>query len=63
MHRPSTEQQVREITEQFAQHYNAERPLKAAQLRQSSAAGRVPDLARTAQRARPGGPRSLAAGQ
>jgi hypothetical protein len=63
VHRPGTLEQVREITVEFAQHYNSERPLKAAQLRQSSATGRVPDLAGAAHRARPGGPGPLAPGQ
>jgi transposase InsO family protein len=43
--RPQTPASVREVTEQFARHYNQERPLKAAQLRQSSAAGRLSDPA------------------
>jgi hypothetical protein len=38
VHRPSTLSEVRTVTEQFLHHYNEERPLKAASLRQSSPA-------------------------
>ena len=43
--RPATLEEVRAVTAQFQQHYNFERPLKAAQLWQSSAAHRFSPLA------------------
>lgn len=36
VYRPSTLEEVRTVTEHFQQHYNLERPLKAAQLPQSA---------------------------
>ena len=43
--RPATLEQVRAVTEQFGQHYNFQRPLKAAQLWQSPTAHRLSQLA------------------
>ncbi len=43
--RPQSLEQVREVTQQFGQHYNYERPRKAAQLWQSPTAHRLSQLA------------------
>jgi transposase InsO family protein len=57
---PTTLGEVREVTEEFLQHYNHERPQEANGLRQSHTAYCLPKLASPAASARPGQPRSLA---
>ena len=61
--RPGTLEEVRAVTEQFVQHYNEKRPLKAPQLWQPTAAYGFSHLAGPAPGAGPGQPRSLALGE